>query len=213
MSTAVKSGSEEARLASLEADRELLQAVLAGDGTAYRGLVEKYQTRVYGMVFGMLRNREDARDVTQEAFVKAYRSLDSFRLESSFYTWIYRIAMNLAIDFTRKRKRRETTSYDEAIGARGEDGAIAEAHHEDGPARQLERKRLFSKIMDAMQELPEDQREVILLRELEGLQYKEIADVMGIPEGTVMSRLFYARKKLQKLLSSDHAPDTREPNP
>src|SRR5690606_19930925 len=93
----------EERSASREADREMLEAVQRGDGTAYRGLVEKYQGRVYSMVYGMLRNREDARDVTQEAFVKAYRSLDTFRLESSFYTWIYRIAMNLAIDHTRKR--------------------------------------------------------------------------------------------------------------
>jgi RNA polymerase sigma-70 factor (ECF subfamily) len=211
MSMAARSAaSEAARAASLEADREILEAVLGGDGTAYRGLVEKYQTRVYGMVFGMLRNREDARDVTQEAFVKAYRNLETFRLESSFYTWIYRIAMNLAIDFTRKRKRRETTGFDEGVATRDEDGSIAEAHHEDGPGRQLERKRLFARIMDAMQELPEDQREVILLRELEGLQYKEIADIMGIPEGTVMSRLFYARKKLQKLLASDHTPDTQD---
>lgn len=194
------------RNASREADRELLEAVLKGDGTAYRGLVEKYQGRVYAMVYGMLRNREDARDVTQEAFVKAYRNLDSFRLESSFYTWIYRIAMNLAIDFTRKRKRRETSGFDENIAARDEDGDIAEAHHEDGPGRQLERKQLFARIMGAMQQLPEDQRQVILLRELEGLQYKEIADIMEIPEGTVMSRLFYARKKLQKLLSGDHTP-------
>jgi RNA polymerase sigma-70 factor (ECF subfamily) len=210
MTTAVRSAKDDARLASFEADRELLEAVLKGDGTAYRGLVEKYQTRVYGMVFGMLRNAEDARDVTQEAFVKAYRSIETFRLESSFYTWIYRIAMNLAIDFTRKRKRRETSGFDESIAVRGADGEIAEAHHEDGPSRQLERKRLFARIMDAMQELPEDQREVILLRELEGLQYKEIADIMGIPEGTVMSRLFYARKKLQKLLAGEHTPATQD---
>lgn len=205
MSTALGTRADEARLASLEADRELLEAVLKGDGTAYRGLVEKYQNRVFGMVYGMLRNREDARDVTQEAFVKAYRSLDTFRLESSFYTWIYRIAMNLAIDHTRRRKRRETAGFDEGIATRDGNGEIAEAHHEDGPGRQLERKRLFAKIMDAMQELPEDQRQVILLRELEGLQYKEIADIMGIPEGTVMSRLFYARKKLQKLLSGERS--------
>lgn len=191
-----------------EADAELLRAVMAGDGTAYRGLVEKYQGRVYAMVYGMVRNREDARDITQEAFVKAYRNLASFRLESSFYTWLYRIAMNLSIDFVRRRKRRETNGFDEGIASRDVDGAIAEVHHEDGPARQLERKQLFARIMDAMEKLPEDQREVILLRELEGLQYKEIADVMGIPEGTVMSRLFYARKKLQKLLNGDHVPET-----
>jgi RNA polymerase sigma-70 factor, ECF subfamily len=194
------------RSASREAEVELLKAVLAGDGTAYRGLVEKYQGRVFAMVYGMVRNREDARDITQEAFVKAYRNLGSFRLEAGFYTWLYRIAMNLAIDFTRKRKRRETGGFDEGIATREEDGTIAEIHHEDGPSRQLERKQLFTRIMDAMEQLPEDQRQVILLRELEGLQYKEIADVMGIPEGTVMSRLFYARKELQKLLASSETP-------
>ena len=191
---------------SREADRELLEAVLAGDTTAYRGLVEKYQGRVYAMVYGMLRNREDARDVTQDAFVKAYNSLDSFRLESSFYTWLYRIAMNLAIDFVRRRKRRPTTSFEEGVAAREDGGDIAEIHHQDSPRRMMERQQLYGRIMDAMEKLPDDQRQVVLLRELEGLSYKEISEVMDIPEGTVMSRLFYARKKLQKLLADDRPP-------
>lgn len=191
------------RETSREEDAELLKAVLAGDGTAYRGLVEKYQNRVYGMVYGMLRNREDARDITQEAFVKAFRNLEGFRLEASFYTWLYRIAMNLAIDFTRKRKRRESAGFDEGIAARDEDGGISEIHHGDSPRKALERKQLFQQIMTAMDTLPEDQKQVILLRELEGLSYKEISEVMDIPEGTVMSRLFYARKKLQKLLTDE----------
>lgn len=191
-------------LTSREADLQMVRAVIDGDATAYRGLVEKYQGRVYAMVYGMLRNREDGRDITQEAFVKAYRNLQSFRMDSSFYTWLYRIAMNLAIDHTRKRKRHATTGFDEAIAARDEDGDIAQVHHEDSPSKVLERKQLYDQIMDAMEKLPEDQRQVILLRELEGLSYKEIADVMEIPEGTVMSRLFYARKKLQKMLSAHH---------
>src|SRR5690606_36398960 len=102
--SAADARAEEA-LGSREADLEMVRAVLEGDATAYRGLVEKYQNRVYGMVYGMLRNREDARDIAQEAFVKAYRNLGSFRMDSSFYTWLYRIGMNLAIDHTRKRKR------------------------------------------------------------------------------------------------------------
>ena len=186
---------------SRAADAELLQAVLDGDATAYRGLVEKYQGRVYAMVYGMLRNREDARDITQEAFVKAYKNLKSFRLESSFYTWLYRIAMNLAIDFTRKRKRQGTTSFDEAVASRDQDGGISEVHHGDSPSKKLERKQVYKQIMDALEKLPADQKQVILLRELEGLSYREISEVMDIPEGTVMSRLFYARKKLQKLLA------------
>ena len=107
-------------------DRVMVELVLAGDNTAYRGLVEKYQERVYTMVYGMLRNREDARDVTQDAFVKAYRNLKGFRLESSFYTWIYRIAMNVAIDLTRKRKRREAGGLDEGMAARNEQGEVHE---------------------------------------------------------------------------------------
>lgn len=184
-------------------DAEMVIAVREGDTTAFRGLVEKYQGRVYSMVYGMLRNREDARDVTQDAFVKAFHNLDSFRLESSFYTWLYRIAMNLAIDLTRKRKRRQTSSFEEEVATRDGDGGIAEIHHGDGPSRTLERKRLYKRIMDAVDSLPEDQKQAILLRELEGLSYKEISDIMGIPEGTVMSRLFYARKKLQKLLADE----------
>lgn len=186
-----------------EADLELLKAVKAGDPTAYRGLVEKYQGRVYAMVYGMVRNREDARDLTQDAFVKAYNNLDGFRIESSFYTWLYRIAMNLAIDHIRKRQRQGTTSFEESIAARDEDGGIAEVHTEDDPRKTLERKRLYEKIMDALDKLPADQKQVILLREMEGLSYKEISDVMDIPEGTVMSRLFYARKKLQKVLAGE----------
>ena len=142
----------EDREASREEDAILLKAVLAGDGTAYRGLVEKYQNRVYAMVYGMLRNREDARDITQEAFVKAFRNLEGFRLEASFYTWLYRIAMNLAIDFTRKRKRRETAGFDEGIAARDEDGGISEVHHGDSPGRALERKQLFQQIKGNLSE-------------------------------------------------------------
>lgn len=190
----------EANLARREAEAELLIAVKNGDATAYQGLVEKYQNRVYHLVYGMVRNREDAADITQDAFVKAYQKIDSFRLESSFYTWLYRIAMNQAIDFLRKRKRRGTSEFDESIAARESDGSIAESHNSTSPRKALERKQLYKQIMDALEQLPEDQKQVILLREVEGLSYKEICDIMGIPEGTVMSRLFYARKKMQKLL-------------
>ncbi len=194
---------ERSREEERQEDKEMVLAVRQGDATAYRGLVEKYQGRVYGLIYGMVRNREDARDITQEVFVKAYHKLDTFRLESSFYTWIYRIGMNAAIDFIRKRKRRATTGFDEGIAARDQDGGIAEVHHSESPSRALERKRLYARIMTALEQLPAEQKQVILLRELEGLSYKEIAEVMDIPEGTVMSRLYYARKKMQKLLADE----------
>ena len=190
----------DAQLRSREADAEMLQAVLAGDGTAYQGLVEKYQNRVYAMIYGMVRNAEDARDLTQEAFVKAFRNLKSFRLESSFYTWLYRIAMNLAIDHTRKQKRRETKEFDEQVGTRNSEGDLSEIHRAESPRKALERKQLMAAINDALQKLPEEQRQIVVLREVQGLSYREISEVMHIPEGTVMSRLYYARKKLQKLL-------------
>jgi RNA polymerase sigma-70 factor (ECF subfamily) len=186
-------------------DAELIRRVLAGEGAAYRPLVERYQNRVHAMVYGVVRNPEDARDIVQNTFVKAYRNLSGFRIESSFYTWVYRIAMNLAIDHVRKNKRRKTTGFDEAVGARDDDGAILEVHHEDSPQRALQRKELQQRILAALDTLSEEHREIILLREVEGLSYKEIADAMGVPEGTVMSRLFYARKKLQGILG-----DTRD---
>ena len=194
----------EDRLASQEADLELLTAVKAGDTDAYRGLVEKYQGRIYAVVFGMVRNQEVARDIAQDTFVKAYRSLDSFRLESSFYTWLYRIAMNLAIDLTRKGRRQATSSFDEAVAQRDGEG-IDDPHHQDSPAMNFERKQLYAVIMDSLDKLPDDQKQILLLRELEGMSYKDISDLLDIPEGTVMSRLFYARKKMQKLLIN-HAP-------
>lgn len=182
-------------------DLALVAAVRNGDTTAYRGLVERYQTRVYHLVFGMVRNREDAREITQEAFVKAYRSLHAFRDESRFYTWLYRIAMNLTIDFVRRRDKGPVSGAEEDVAVREPDGAVAEVHHAESPRRAYERKELHAAILAAVGELPEDQRQVVLLREIDGLSYKEIAEIVGVPEGTVMSRLFYARKKLQTALA------------
>lgn len=185
----------------MDDDKAMIRAVKAGDATAYRGLVEKYQTRVYHVVYGVVRNREDAKDLTQDVFVKAYRKLDGFREDSRFYTWLYRIAMNLAIDFTRRRARSPVSGLEDEVATRDADGGIADTHTADGPRRQLERKQLHTAIMDAVEALPDNQKQVILLREVEGLSYKEIAEVLEIAEGTVMSRLFYARKKLQSVLA------------
>lgn len=197
-------GMVSSRGGAMETDAEMVEAVQAGDATAYRGLVEKYQGRIYAVMYGMVRNREDARDLTQEAFVKAYRNLHGFRADSRFYTWLYRIAMNLAIDFVRRRGRAPVSAgAEEDVTLRDASRGIEDADRIDGPRRELERKRLYGAIMDAVDELPENQKQVILLREVEGLSYKEIAEVLDIAEGTVMSRLFYARKKLQARLA-DH---------
>ncbi len=186
-------------------DRALVEAVLAGDATAYRGLVERYQRRVYALIVGMVRDREEARDLTQEAFIKAYRNLDRFRLESSFYTWLYRIAMNLAIDHLRKHKKRRASEFDEGIASKGDDGELHHGHIANNPSKELERKQLSGRILDALDKLSPEHKRIILLREVEGLSYKEIADTLECAEGTVMSRLFYARKKLQQQLSDERA--------
>jgi RNA polymerase sigma-70 factor (ECF subfamily) len=185
-----------------EVDAELVLAIREGDPSAYRGLVERYQGRVYSLICGMVRDREEARDLTQDAFIKAYKNLHRFRLESSFYTWLYRITVNLSIDFRRKAYRGRETSLDETRIT------PEDAHHTGprplaNPSQNLHRKQLGARIHDAIESLPDDQRTAIVLREIQGLSYKEIAETVGCAEGTVMSRLYYGRKKLQSILRDE----------
>jgi len=180
-------------------DRTLVDLVLDGDQGAYQVLVQRYQSKVFAVAYGVLHNREDAREVAQEAFIKAYRNLPSFRRDSSFYTWIYRVTVNLGIDFQRKAYRKRETELDETRITPDD------AHHTGPrpmatPGQSLERKELAERISAAIDMLPADQRTAVVLREIQGLSYKEIADAMGCAEGTVMSRLFYGRKKLQQIL-------------
>jgi len=183
-------------------DNALVARTLEGDATAYRGLVERYQTRIYRVIFGMVRNPEDARELTQDAFVRAYKNLERFGGRASFYTWVCRIAMNRAIDHLRRQKHRQAEAFDENIASHDESGVISLAHHRDDPRRNLERKRLRERIAEEVAQLPEEHRQVIILREIDGLSYKEISAVMDIPVGTVMSRLYTARKKLQTALKT-----------
>ncbi len=152
------------------------------------------------VIRGMVRNQEDARDIAQDVFIKAYASLDSFRGQSSFYTWLYRIAVNMTIDFRRKMDRKQESAYDDKREADGAEGAFVPEPGRFSPERALKDKELGHHIMEAVESLPGEQRTAIVLRELEGLSYKEIAEVMGCSQGTVMSRLFYGRKKLQERL-------------
>jgi RNA polymerase sigma-70 factor, ECF subfamily len=162
--------------------------------------VERYQARIYSVCFGMVRNPEDARDMAQEAFVKAYQNLSKFRLEASFYTWLCRIAMNVSIDHLRRQKLRNHGEFDDQVAAQDTAGVVQLSQFRSDPVKNLERKQLHAAILTALDELPDEQKQIIILREVQGLSYKEISDVMDIPEGTVMSRLFYARKKLQAAL-------------
>lgn len=187
-------------------DWDLVQKAAAGDQEAFRELVEKYQRRVLGVVTGMLHDREAALEVTQETFIKAYRSLGGFKGDASFYTWIYRIAVNLAIDHQRREWRRPMA--DSVRPGSGEEGGPAESildrlrdeHPGADPFQATKDSELRERVRQAIDELTPDHRAVILLREVEGLSYEEISQVMQCSKGTVMSRLHYARKKLQAQL-------------
>lgn len=181
-------------------DNALVKAVLDGDAAAYRGLVERYQGRIYNIVFGMVRNQEDAEDLAQDAFVKAFRKIDTFRLESKFYTWLCRIAVNTTLDHLRKRARRPTSEFDESIGTQDAEGNFIEAHNKDNPEANTYNEQVRRRIITEVDQLPEDQKQVVILREVDGLSYREISEIIDVPEGTVMSRLFYARKRLREAL-------------
>lgn len=176
----------------------LVQRSRNGDRGAYRILVERYQQKVYSLVFGVVRNEQDAEDVCQEAFVKAYLSLKNFLGNSAFYTWLYRIAYNMAIDFKRRLKRKggDSVEISEVVG----EDSLALADSGDTPEVAFERKQSFQAIGSALASLSEEHRTVVVLREVDGLSYEEISDVIGISKGTVMSRLHYARRKLQQIL-------------
>lgn len=191
-------------------DEELVRASLGGDRNAYRTLVERYQSRIFSMVLDVLKNREDAEDVTQETFVKAFLSLDKFKGDASFYTWLYRIAFNMAVDVRRKAARRggHHIEYKESFGVSktttpdhgGAEEQSALLQNIEGPHEALVRKEAGRKIHEVLAQLSEEHRAVITLREIDGLNYEEISEALGIPRGTVMSRLFYARKALQRAL-------------
>jgi len=190
-------------LADREEEHALVRKVLEGDGEAYRVLVERYQERIYFVCFGFVRNKEDATDLAQEAFVKAYKNLPRFQFRSKFYSWLARIASNLCIDWLRRKKVRKAEEFDEGIAAKDSAGVISMVHYKNDPDRAARNAQLRVKLSEAIEALPEQQRQAIVLREIDGLAYRDIAEIMGIPEGTVMSRLYYARKKLQRALEDE----------
>ena len=190
---------------SEETDLNLVKRAGNGDDDAFRVLVERYQRKVYSIAFNMVRNRDDAMDLTQDAFVKLHRSLTSFQGQSSFYTWLYRIVVNLGIDHLRKAGRFTSIDYDDTYQRNEDqvqgDGSLLPSRLGTNPEKALGRKELMSQMQTALDSLSENHRMAIILREVEGLSYTEIAEVMGVSKGTVMSRLHHARKNMQDALS------------
>lgn len=194
-----------------EADQLLVERVQAGDKQAYGLLVAKYQRKLLRLVSRLVRDQAEAEDVTQEAFIKAYRALAGFRGDSAFYTWLYRIGVNTAKNWLVANGRRAPTSTEldnEDAENFGESDLLRDV---DTPERLLMTKQIGQTVNDAMAELPEELRTAISLREVDGLSYEEIAQVMDCPIGTVRSRIFRAREaiavKLRPLL--DTGPDRR----
>ena len=181
-------------------DRKLVRAAQKGDQNAFRQLVERYQRRIYQLALGMLKDPDDAMDIAQETFVRVHRYLPSFKGDSSFFTWTYRIAMNLCLDVQRRRGRLERVDLEQGDEAEIEAAMDAPSAALAGPQRQALNAELRGRIEEALASLSENHRAILLLREVEGLSYEDLAKVLGIRKGTVMSRLFHARLKMQNKL-------------
>jgi RNA polymerase sigma-70 factor, ECF subfamily len=181
---------------------DLVKRCQEGDTEAFDELVTRYRTRVFGMIYNMVHSEQDAWDLAQDSFVKAWKSIKRFRGQSSFYTWIYRIVMNVTIDWLRKKQiKAGGAEFDDSIQLKEVDPASKTMPKADVlPSESMEQKEIRSEIDKAIAQLSPEHRAVILMKEIDGMQYHEIAETLGCSIGTVMSRLFYARKKLQNLL-------------
>ncbi len=175
-------------------EAELISRCQQGDQDAFKEIFDQYHKKVYRIAYGVVRQREDALDVVQEVFIKLFRSIKNFKGKSAFYTYLYRLAMNTAIDHSRKKKKTAFLSLDEEGGFQPSDG------YEKRPDHIAAQKELEEKVRWAIDQLPQDQKATLIYREIEELSYQEIAGAMGCSIGTVMSRLHYGRKKLKDLL-------------
>ncbi len=182
-------------------DQALVARAQRGDLTAYDELVRRYQERIYATVYNMTSNHEDANDLAQETFIKAYKALPSFKGDSSFFTWIYRIAVNKTINFLKQRKHRSAMSLNDVDFNAEHDPDLVALISEKTPRREVGLAELQERLNKAMLKLSETHRMVVTLHDIQGLSHEEIGQIMGCNTGTVRSRLFYARQQLQAHLS------------
>lgn len=185
----------------IETDRQLVERVQRGDKRAYDLLVLKYQHRIVGLVSRYMRDQDEVLDVTQEAFIKAYRALPGFRGESAFYTWLYRIAINTAKNYLVSRSRRPPDTDIDVDQGDAHEGSIALSDIEN-PENRLEGDQLKAVVYKAIDDLPEELKVAVTLREFEGLSYEEIASIMECPVGTIRSRIFRAREAIEKKIAA-----------
>jgi RNA polymerase sigma-70 factor (ECF subfamily) len=184
-------------------DLDLVTRHLQGEDKAFELLVRRYQRRVYGLALGILRSREDALDATQEAFIRVHKNIVRFERSASFHTWLHRIVVNLCIDQLRRAGRYKAVEYEDGLDHTG-DGLLADpivpTRLGTDPSRALEDKETLDAIRAGLDTLSPNHRAVLLLREVEGLSYSEMAKIMRCSKGTIMSRLFHARKRMQHFL-------------
>lgn len=184
-------------------DAEAVARAREGDHAAFRVLVERWERRAHGLAMRVLRDEEAARDAVQEAFLRVYGALRRFEGRASFGTWLHRVVWNVCIDAKRRdRSGREVAWEDESASALDDEGGRVDEMPVEtvGPERSLERRRLGEGLAQAIAALPEPARTTLLMREVDGLSYGEIAEALGVPKGTVMSRLHYARQRVQRTL-------------
>lgn len=185
-----------------EQEAAIVRKVLGGDANAFETLVLEYEKNVYNIALRMTGNSEDAADMTKEAFIKAYNSLQSFRGDSKFSVWLYRIVSNVCLDFLRSKNRRPTVSLS-VEDDDGEDAQLDVADESQSPELLLDRKLTRDSVRRGLDSLPPDYRQILLLREIQGLSYDEIAQALSLEVGTVKSRIFRARKRLCTFLIDD----------
>jgi RNA polymerase sigma-70 factor (ECF subfamily) len=198
------SNSKQQRAKEAEEDRALIAKAQAGDMGAFRQLVERHQRRAFAIALALVRDENDARELVQDAFVRVFKNLQGFQGSSSFFTWLYRIITNLSIDLIRKPGRQKA-DLDEARldSEEGADLELPFLSRFDGadPVDVVRRREIAARLQTALDALPSYHRAVIVMREIDGLSYEEMAQAAGVSKGTIMSRLFHARQKLQKALA------------
>ena len=205
-----RASNSEARRKEAEEDREFILRAQKGDQAAFRKLVERHQRRAFAIAMGLVRDENDARELVQDAFLRVYRNLNSFQGGSSFFTWLYRIVTNLAIDLMRKPGRRDVELIDgQAIPNEAVDFPLVSRIDGADPLDVIRRREIAARIQAALESLPPYHRGVILMREVEGMSYEEMAVAMNVSKGTIMSRLFHARQKLQRALADCYAEEGR----
>jgi RNA polymerase sigma-70 factor (ECF subfamily) len=183
-------------------DRVLVERTQAGDPTAFDDLVRRYQPRLIGMLYNMVNNHTDAWDLAMETFEKAYKSINSFRLDSEFFTWLYRIGYNLTVNFIKRNKHRHNLSMDDADLDLQNRQEFIDVSASGDAEKQSNLAELKKKLNESMMKLSDEHRAVVTMFDIEGLSHSEIGKIMNCKEETVRSRLFYAHKQLQKYLKN-----------